>query len=443
MKPLKKSLREILNLFRPTDDLAVPLATGQPMALLKALSERSDWERLEIFTGFLNFPYPILTHPKVFVTSGYYGPIERYLNDQGTHIDYLPSSFSGFEIYARKRGFRIVATTLSEPDQDGYLTFGTHGAAIDRPFRAACRDPGRIAVAEVNRRMPVVYGLPKFGDNKIHESEIDCWFESDQTPLELPGYEMTDVERRIAENVIDLIPQGATLQFGIGAIPDHIASLLAKGPLSDFGVHSELISDGFLKLWEAGKISNRNKGVFEGCSVFTFAFGSQRLYDFLDERNGENRRRAVCLPVSIVNDPHYIAKNRNMVSINSGLMIDFTGQVSSEALGLRQYSGVGGQLSFVQGAYEAEEGKSILCIKSTAMVDGKMVSNILPVLPPGGVVSTPRHYTQYIVTEYGVADLYGVSDEKRPERLIAVAHPDFRDELADRYEEIRRKYYKN
>jgi acyl-CoA hydrolase len=440
---MKRSLQKVLELFRPVDELAVPLATGQPMALLNALGERTDWERLEIFTGLLNFPYPILTHPKVFVTSGYYGPIERYLNEQGGHMDYLPANFSGFETYARKRKFRVVAATLSPPDREGYLTFGTHGAAIYNPFVEACRDPDRIAIAEVNRRMPVVYGTKEFGDNKIHQDEVDYWFESDQTPLELPPYEMTEVEGKIAENVLELIPQGATLQFGIGAVPNQIAARLAEGRLSDFGIHSELVSDGFLKLWEAEKISNRNKGIFEGCSVFTFALGSQRLYDFLDERNGRNRRQAVCLPVSVVNDPHFIARNRKMISINAGLMVDFAGQVCSEALGLRQYSGVGGQLSFVQGASQAEEGKSILCIKSSAIVERKRVSNILPALPPGSIVSTPRHYVQSIVTEYGVADLYGVSDEKRPERLIAVAHPDFRDELRTRHDEIRKKYYKN
>jgi acyl-CoA hydrolase len=407
------------------------------------LSERTDWERLEIFTGLLSFPYAILSHPNVFVTSGYYGPIERYLNEQGARISYLPANFTGFEIFARKKPSRIVATTLSPPDRDGYLTFGTHGAAIYHPFVAACRDPNRIAIAEVNPHMPVVYGLEEFGDNKVHVSEIDAYFESDQKQLELPSYELSNVEQRIAENVIDLVSKGVTLQFGIGAIPNHIASLLAESSLSDFGIHSELISDGFLRLVEAGKISNRNKGIFPGRSVFTFALGSQRLYDFMDERNGRNRRQAVCLPVSIVNDPHYISQNRNMISINSGLMVDFSGQVCSEALGLRQYSGVGGQLSFVEGAYEAEEGKSIMCIKSTATVDGKLVSNILPMLPPGSIVSTPRHFTQYIVTEYGVADLYGTSDERRPEKLIAVAHPDFRKELTVRYEEIKRDFYKN
>ncbi len=436
------SLDEILGLFQPSDGLAVPLATGQPMGLLNALSQRTDWKRLDLFTGLLSFPYPILMNPNVYVTSGYYGPIERFLNEQGNHLDYLPADFTGFEIYARKRPSRIVATTLSQPDEDGYFTFGTHGAAVYKPFLEACKDPSRIAIAEINPRMPVVYGIQDHGDNKIHKSEVRWSFESDQTQLEAPTKEASDAEKKIAENVVGLIRQGDTLQFGIGGIPDHVAGLLAEGKLSDFGVHSELISNGFLKLWEAGKISNRRKDIFPGQTVFTFALGSQALYDFLDERKGKNRRRAVCLPVSVVNDPHIIAKNRNMVSINSGFLLDFNGQVCSEAIGLRQFSGVGGQLQYVQGAYASENGKSILCIKSTATVDGKKISNIVPMLPPGSVVSTPRHYVEYIVTEYGVADLYGVPDELRAEKLIAVAHPDFRDELKAKYNEINQVYYK-
>ena len=183
--------------------------------------------------------------------------------------------------------------------------------------------------------------------------------------------------------------------------------------------------------------------VFALLAVFTFALGSQALYDFLDERKKRNQRRAICLPVTVVNDPHVIARHDNMISINSGLMADFAGQVCSEAIGLKQYSGVGGQLSFVQGAYQAKNGKGILCIKSTAEVNGQKISNILPTLPLGSLISTPRHYTQYIVTEYGVADLYGVSDEDRPPRLIAIAHPDFRETLTVQYEKMKAEYYKN
>lgn len=420
----------------------MPLATGQPMGLMSALSDRSDWEGLEIFTGLLAFPYPILQMPNVSVTSGYYGPIERFLNEHGAKVDYLPADFTGFEIIERKRPSRVVATTVSVPDNEGYVTFGTHGAAVDVPFRMACRDPERLAIAEINPTMPVVYGAPGHGDNKIALSEIDVCFESEQSQIEIPPPEASEAEKRIAENVLTLIRPGDTLQFGIGGIPNEVAALLSTQAGGDFGIHSELVSDGFLKLFEAGKISNRRKGLFEGQSVFTFALGTKALYDFLDERKGRNKRQAVCLPVSVVNDPHTIAKNRNLVSVNSGFMVDFNGQVASEAIGLKQYSGVGGQLSFVQGAYASEGGRSIICIKSTVSVNGQLSSNIVPTLPPGSVVSTPRHYVQFIVTEYGVADLYGIPDERRADKLIAIAHPNFRAELSAKADEINRTYYK-
>lgn len=435
------SIEDAVKLFRPDDTLHVALATGQPMALLNALSTRDDWQNLRIFCGLCVFPFPILMHPRVFITSGYYGPIERLLNDQGANMEYLPADFIGFEKYALNNPARIIATTVSEPDTQGFVTFGSHAGAIALPFREACKDKNRIAIAEINPYMPVIYGTPDSHDNKIHISEIPVVIRSDQSPAQLPETSPTDAEINIANHVAALIPEKATLQFGIGPIPDLIAKALAENSSGGFGIHSELISDGFLKMALAGKISNTAKGIFSGQSVFTFAFGSQALYDFLDERKYRNKRQAVCLPVSIVNNPAIIAQNKRFTSINSGLMIDFAGQVCSEAIGLRQYSGVGGQLNFVEGANRAPDGKSIICIKSTANVDGKTVSNIVPTLPPGSLVSTPRHYVQTIVTEHGAADLSGVADEKRADKLISIAHPDFRGILKDAYAEMKARYY--
>jgi acyl-CoA hydrolase len=438
-----KTLDEIITLFSTSDSLTIPLATGQPMALLNALSDRQDWEKLEVFCGLLSFPYPLLSNPNVYIKSGYYGPIERYLNEAGSHMEYLPANFRGFETYALRKPTHFIATTLSAPDEEGYLTFGTHGAAAYKPFIAACHSDSQIAIAEINTNMPTVYGDTELGDNKIHIDEIDVLYQTDNSQSEVPEIPFTDKEIKIADNVLNLIENQATLQFGIGAIPNLIAEKLTKTNLGEFGVHSELISDGFLALQQAGKITNKHKGIYDGKSVFTFAFGKKSLYDFLDEKNGNNNRSAICLPVSTVNNPHIIAQNKKFTSINSGLMIDFSGQVSSEAIGLRQYSGVGGQLSFVQGAGQSLDGKSVLCIKSTATVKDKLVSNIMPTLPTGSIVSTPRHFTQYIVTEYGIADLYGVSDEKRADKLIQIAHPDFRDELREEFEKMRKIYYKN
>jgi acyl-CoA hydrolase len=289
--------------------------------------------------------------------------------------------------------------------------------------------------------MPVVGGLPELGDNKIHVDEIDFLVESDQNILEVPETEPNEVERKIAENVAKLLRSGDTLQFGIGAIPDEVARILASTDLSDFGVHSELISNGFLTLMESGKISGARKGLHEGKSVFAFALGNRKLYDFLDERKGNNRGRVVAAPVSYVNDSSVIARHRNMVSVNSGFMIDFSGQVSSEAIGERQYSGVGGQLNFVEGAFFSPGGRSILCIKSSVVRKGKRSSNIVDALPPGSIVSTPRHYVQHVVTEYGSVNLFGLTDEERPAALASIAHPDFREDLRKAAKKRDKAYY--
>lgn len=440
-KTKKLDLDEFLNQLRPEDYLSTSIAAGQPRTLLAKLSELKNLKSLKLFTGLLAFPYPCLTDPRIEAISGYFGPIERMLNDGGFNMSYQPLPFNGFEKWVDTYPPRVVMTTLSPMDAEGFLSFGVDAEAAYIPFLKAARDPKRIAIAEVNAQMPVLRGLPELGDNKIHISELNHLVESDQSLLEVPETEANEVEKKIAEQVVKLLRSGDTLQFGIGAIPDQVARYLAQSELADFGVHSELISNGFLTLMESGKITGRLKGVHEGKTVFAFALGSQRLYDFLDERKGQNQGRILAAPVSYVNDPSLIAKHRNMVSVNSGFMVDFSGQVCSEAIGERQYSGVGGQLNFVEGAFFSPGGRSVLCIKSTVTHEGKRYSNVVDAFPPGSIVSTPRHYAQYIVTEYGAVNLFGLTDEERPEALIGIAHPDFRDELLQKAKDRDRLYY--
>ncbi|MCB1214992.1 MAG: acetyl-CoA hydrolase/transferase family protein [Deltaproteobacteria bacterium] len=428
-KSQAKSLPEILQLFKANDSLAVSFATGQPMALMNTLSEKKDWESLRILCGMLTAPYPILTHPKVSITSGYYGPVERFLDKAGASVDYFVGTFRGIESYMLDFPTRLISTSLSAPDSEGYLSFGTHSSAVSRPFRQACQRQDLIAIGEINHSMPRLYGHADYGDNKIHIDELDYYYEIDSPQLSIDQFETNEAEKQIAKHVVSLIEPESTLQFGIGPIPNLVAQALAESDLGGFGIHTELFSDGLLKLIEAKKVTNLNKGSFKGHSIFTFALGSQKLYDWLDERKGQNQRSALCLPVNIVNDPFYIAQNKQFVAVNSGLMIDFAGQLCSESIGNRQYSGVGGQISFVEGANQSLGGKNIICLKSTAKVQGKLVSNIMPQLQEGSLISTPRHLIQYVVTEYGIANLRGVSNKKRAEKLIEIAHPDFREEL--------------
>jgi acyl-CoA hydrolase len=417
------SLQDAVGLLHASDTIAVPIAAGQPSALLSALAERSDYQNLVIFTGLVIEPYPVLTQPGVRLISGFFGPVERMLKSMGGTVEYLPADFIGWERYALRAKPRVVASAVAPMDDHGYLSFGLHAGAIYNAFMEAAHDPDRLAIAEVNPSMPHVLGLGRFGGHRVHISELDCVVESDHALFELPPMTVTDEDQAIAEHVEHLIENGATLQIGIGGVPNIVAALLAEGKKGDFGIHTEMMVDGIMRLHEAGKITN-HKGVYDGFSLATFAAGSKELYKWM-HRNPEVR----LLPVLQVNDPAVIRRNRKMVSINGALAVDFSGQVMADTVGPRQYSGVGGHELFVIGAGESMGGKSFVCLHSTARVDGKIVSTIVPALPVGTPVTTPRHHVQYVVTEHGVAEIGMLTNEQRAEALINIAHPDLRDEL--------------
>lgn len=418
-----RSVREAVDLLRPDDTLAAPIATGQPASFLSALGERSDYAGLTIFTGLMIEPYPVLQQPGVRMISGFYGPIERMLKSMGANVDYLPADFLGWERYALRASPRVVVSALAPMDNHGYLNFSLHAGASFNAFMQAARDPNRLAIGEVNRSLPHVLGLGRFGGHRIHVSEIDCIIESDRPVFELPESPVTPEDRAIAQHVEALIDSGDTLQTGIGAIPNIVAQLLASGAKGDFGVHTEMMVDGIMHLHQAGKIGN-HKGIYDGFSIATFAAGSAALYKWMDH-NPEVR----LLPVAQVNDPAIIRLNRKMVSINGALAVDLSGQIMADTLGPRQYSGVGGHELFVIGAHDSDGGKSIICLHSTATVAGQKVSTILKALPLGTPVSTPRHHIQYVITEHGAANLGMLTNGERARALIEIADPEFRDSL--------------
>lgn len=418
-----RSVREAVALIQPVDTLAAPIVTGQPAAFLAGLGERTDYRELSIFTGLLTEPYAVLRHSGVRVISGFFGPIERLLQSTGIPIHYLPADFIGWERYAIAAKPRVIATAVAPLDRSGYLSFGLHAGASFNAFLEAARDPHRLAIAEVYRDMPHVLGLGRYGAHRIHISEVDCVVESDRSLFELPEIPVTGEDLAIAQHVERLIDNGATLQIGIGAIPNVVTQLLAAGSKGDFGIHSEMIGDGVMHLHRAGKVTNR-KGVYDNFSIGTFAAGSKNLYGWL-HHNPEVRM----LPVAQVNDPAIVRRNRMMISINGALSVDLSGQVMADTIGPRQYSGVGGHELFVIGAHDSVGGKSVICLHATARVGERTVSTIVPHLPLGTPVTTPRHHVQYVVTEFGLADLGMLTDIDRPHALIAIAHPDFREEL--------------
>lgn len=418
-----RSARAAADLLRPEDTAAVPIATGQPPAFLAALGERDDWKNLVLFGGLLTEPYGVLQRRGVRFISGFYGPIERMMQAAGAALDYLPADFLGWDRYARVARPRVVASAVAPMDDLGFFSLGLHSGATFGAFLAAAHDADRLAIVEVVRDMPHIFGLGQYGGHRVHVTEVDCVIESDRSAFVLPDVSIGDEDRVIAQHVERLIDDGATLQFGIGAIPNGVAQLLAAGSKGDFGIHTEMFVDGIMHLHTAGKVSN-HKGVFDGFSIATFAAGGAELYRWM-HRNPEVRM----LPVAEVNDPGIIRRNRRMVSINGALAVDLSGQIMADTLGARQYSGVGGHELFVIGAHDCPDGKSIICLHSTATANGQRVSTIVDALACGTPVTTPRHHVQYVVTEHGVANLGMLTARERAQALIDIAHPDFRDEL--------------
>jgi acyl-CoA hydrolase len=419
----KLDLEEAAKLVHPRDSLVCGFVAGQPAGFLEALGARTDLVDVVLNTGLLARPYALLSNPGVRVVSGFFGPIERMARAAGARISYLPADFDGLERLALRLRPRVALAVTSPPDRDGWLSFGIQAGASFRPFLEAARDPERLAIAEVNARMPRVDGFPEHGRNRIHISDVDAWVENEAALTALPAAPSSEEDLAIARRVCDHIESGAILQFGIGAIPDEIGRILAAGTLGDFGIHTEMISDGVMRLHEAGKVTNR-KPLYDGFTVATFALGSKKLYDWLGDNPGVRM-----LPVGEVNGASVLCRLPGLTSINGALSIDLAGQVAADCVGARQYSGTGGHESFVSGARAAPGGRSFLCLKSTAKVAGTRVSTLVPAFSEGTRVTTPRHHVQYVVTEHGAVDLSVLGDDERPAALIELAHPDFRDSL--------------
>jgi len=417
------SLEEAAALLRPSDTLAVPLGPGQPAAFLHALGQRDDWENLTVFGALLLDLYPLFARPGVELRSGFFGPAERALAAAGHNVHFVPGDFRRFAAIAAALNPRVMVTSVAPADAYGNFSLSLHaGATVDAHLRCG-RDPERVLIVETNPQLPRTLGLPPDHPHQLPAEEVDFVIESDRDVPTLADPAATDVDRTIAEHVARFIPNGATLQTGIGGVPSRVAQLLAEGDGGDYGIHSEMFTTGLMHLHEAGKVSNR-KGVFDGFSVSTFAFGTRELHDWLD---GNEQVRF--LPVDQVNDPGLIGRNRNMISINGALSVDLASQVVADTIEGRQFSGIGGHEDFVGGASLAEGGHSIVCLPSTATVGGQTISRIQAMLPLGSIVTTPRHQLDIVISEFGVAKLRGRSVEERAEALIAIAHPDFRDNL--------------
>jgi acyl-CoA hydrolase len=409
--------------IRRRDTLAVPLGPGQPPAFLHALGKRDDFEALVVFSGLLVDAFQLFTHPGVRLLSGFLGPVERALVAQGRDVEFLPADFRRFAPALAKVRPRVMATAVAGRDPDGPFSLSLHAGATVAGLRECGRDPDRLLIAEVNPNLPYTHGLPPDHPHALSREEVDILVFAESSVIELPDESPSPLHERIAAHARPFIPETATLQTGIGGIAGAIVRSLADLEGGRYGIHTEMFTDGLMHLHLSGRVTNQ-KGVYDGISVATFAAGSRALYDWLD--GNEDVR---FLPVHLTNDPSLIARNRDMRSLNGALAIDLYGQVAADTLGGHQHSGIGGHEDFAAGAGLPAEGRSLICLPSTATSGGERVSRIVSQLDPGTLVTTPRHQLDVVVTEHGAVDLMGLGVEARAKALLSVADPDFRDGL--------------
>jgi acyl-CoA hydrolase len=394
-------------------DLIVPIANGEPVTLLDAIERNADRlrnVRVHQMHALRDRPYlhgaygDHLRHVSYFLSH-----VTRPRFAEG-HLDLVPNHFSEvYRLLEHRCRDPLVIAAVSPPDRHGYFSLGTSA-----DYAASFIGRARFFV-EANARMPRT-----FGRNQLHLSQVVGWIRSDQPLIEVPPIEPLEIDRRIAASVAERIANGATIQTGIGAIPNAILADLRDH--RELGIHTELLSDGMVDLVESGVVTGARKRNNRTKTVGTFVLGTQRLYDFVADNP------AVELwPATYVNDPRRIASEPGFVSVNATVEVDLTGQCASETIGGRYWSSSGGQADFARGAMYSEGGQAFVVCRSTA--DGGRISRIVPSFAPGTIVTTLKNTVDKVVTEWGVAELRGSSLRERAAALIAIAHPNHRDRL--------------
>lgn len=423
-KSKKVTAEEAVKHIKSGSRVVLGHASGEPMELVNAMVKNSaaykDVEIVHMVAlgkgEYCNPEYEgIFRHNALFAGA----PTRKAIHEG--RADFTPCHFSRIpSLFTEKiLPVDVALIFVSVPDDHGFCSYGV---SVD--YTKAVAESASIVIAEVSKNMPRTYG-----DSFIHISEIDYIVETEAGPAILKPPVLTENDEKIGSYISTLIHDGDCMQLGIGAVPDAILSFLKTK--KNLAIHSEMISDGVVDLVESGVINCSVKNFHPGKIIVTFLMGTEKLYRFAD-----NNPMIEMYPVDYVNNPAVIAKNDNMVSVNSALQVDFTGQVVSDTIGYKQYSGTGGQLDFVRGAAWSKNGRSILAFHSTAAKG--TLSKIVPHVDEGANATTPRPDTHYIVTEYGIADLRGKTVAQRAAALIKIAHPDFREKLMREYSEIYR-----
>ena len=397
--------------------LGMDAALAQTPAIMSALAERAGRDELsgvKVQTLLDVYPYEFYADSSL---SGKLNGVSWFSSGgarkavNGGYADFIPSYYRVIPGLIRSLyEYDAFCVSVSPMDKHGYFSLATTSS-----YSQAMLSKAKRVFVEVNRYQPrAVCGL------QIHISQVDAIVEHDAPLPELPPVKLDEVSVTIGNLIAEQIPDGACIQLGIGAIPD--ATGMALKAKHDLGIHTEMFTDSMVELIACGAVNNSKKQIHPGKSVTTFAYGSKRIYDYIDDNPAIE-----ILPVDYVNDPNVICRNDNMISINAALEVDLWGQVCAESVGTKHMSGSGGQIDYVRGACQSRGGKSFIAFSSTAK--GGTISKIKPILTPGAVCTTSKNDVDYIVTEYGLAHLRGHSLAERAKQLIAIAHPDFRDEL--------------
>jgi acyl-CoA hydrolase len=403
----------VLEHIGPGSNVIVPLANGEPRTLIDVLDNHADaleHVRVHQMHALHDHPYLHGVHgDRLRHVSYFLSPVTRPAFAEGG-CDLVPVNFSEMPLMLRREAANpIVLAAASAPDQHGYVSLGTNADYVARFI-------GQVPFfLEVNRQMPRT-----FGENSLHLTQVEGWIEVDAPLIEVPPPAVSAKDEEIAALVAERIPHGATVQAGIGAIPNAILALLKDH--RHLGLHTELLSDGVMDLFESDALTGINKVTRPGKLVATFALGTRRLYDFLDDNGAVE-----LLPVDWVNDPRVIGREHCFVSINATVEVDLLGQCNSEMIAGQYWSGSGGQTDFARGAMYSEAGMGFVVLHSTNR--DATVSRIVSHLCPGAPVTTMKNTVDHVVTEHGVAELRGRSISERARALIAIAHPAFRDEL--------------
>jgi acyl-CoA hydrolase len=413
------SIQEAVSKVKPNQVITTGVITTEPPGLLEELGRQKDrLFNVKVYLGFLMRQYDLMIDEDMKnhfeIISFFYGPSERAGHKKGL-VSFTPGNLGENTtniLHANKGRVDVFWGVATPPNAEGYVNISIGNVGEKQLIEAA-----DMVVLEINENLPWTYG-----DTLVHLSEVDYVVENTIPLLEIPSMPKEDWQEKIGAQIAGLIPDGATLQFGIGGIPDAITGHLMDK--NDIGIHTEMLTSGIVDLYKSGVITGKKKNLWKEKIVCTFILGNKSLYEFVDNNPVVEVHQG-----KIVNDPFIIAQHDKMISINTALTVDVRGQVCSQSIGHTHYSGTGGQLDFHTGARRSKGGRGIIALQSTAK--GGSVSTIVPLLAHGSEVTVSCHQVDTIITEYGMAEMIGRSVKERTEALINIAHPDFRDQIRD------------